>query len=64
MIPECDALYDLKRQWYYDFVPFLSYQPGIEILILGSDVTRRYVHQAIGLEKNMPSIVGPGFDNI
>ena len=28
MIPQYDALYDLKRQWYNEFLPFLSYQPG------------------------------------
>ena len=50
MIPECDALYDLKRQSYYETVPFFLYQPGIDILILGSDVARRYVHQTFGLE--------------
>ena len=43
MIPEYDALYDLKRQWYNEFMPFLSNQPGIDILILGGDVARRYV---------------------
>ena len=37
-IPEYEALYDLKRQWYYEFVPFSSNQPGIDILILGGDV--------------------------
>ena len=50
MIPEYDVLYDLKRQWYNDFLPFLSNQPGIDILILGGDVARRYVHQTFGLE--------------
>ena len=49
-IPECDALYDLKRQWYYESVPFQLYQHGIDILILGGDVARRYVHQTFGLE--------------
>ena len=43
MIPKYDALYDLKRQRYYEFVPLLSYQPGIDILILRGDVARRYV---------------------
>ena len=38
MIPEYDALYDLKRQWYYEFLPFLSNQPGIDKLILGGDL--------------------------
>ena len=38
MIPEYDALYDLKKQWYYEFLPFLSNQPGIDKLILGGDV--------------------------
>ena len=51
MIPEYDALYYLKRQWYYEFVLFLSNQPGIDILILGGDVARRYVHRTFGLEK-------------
>ena len=55
MIPEYDAVYDLKRQWYYELVPLLSNQPGIDILYLGADVTRRYVHQTFGLE-NMHSI--------
>ena len=53
MIPEYDALYDLKRQWYYEFVLFLSNQPGIDILILGGDVARRYVHQTFELEKRI-----------
>ena len=44
MIPEYDAFCDLKRQWYYEYVPFLSDQPGIDILIMGGDVARRYVH--------------------
>ena len=52
MIPEYDALYDLKRQWYNEFLPFLSNQPGIDILILGGDVARRYVHQTFGLDKH------------
>ena len=52
MIPEYDALYDLKKQWYYEFLPFLSNQPGIDKLILGGDVARRYVHQMFGLEKH------------
>ena len=52
MIPEYDALYDLKRQWYYEFLPFLSSQPGIDKLILWGDVARRYVHQLFGLEKH------------
>ena len=52
MIPEYDALYDLERQWYYEFLPFLSNQPGIDKLILGGDVARRYVHQTFGLEKH------------
>ena len=51
MIPEYDALYDLERQWYYEFLPFLSNQPGIDKLIMGGDVARRYVHQTFGLEK-------------
>ena len=38
MIPEYDALYYLKKQWYYEFLPFLSNQPGIDKLILW-DVT-------------------------
>ena len=63
MIPEYDALYDLKRQWYYEFLPFLSNQPGIDKLILGGDVARRYVQQTFGLE-NMHSIVVPGFSFI
>ena len=33
MIPEYDAIYDLKRQWSYEFVPFLSNQPGIDTLM-------------------------------
>ena len=52
MIPEYDALYDLKKQWYYEFLPFLLNQPGIHKLILGGDVARRYVHQMFGLEKH------------
>ena len=52
MIPKYDALYDLKRQWYYEFVPFLSNQSGIDILILWGDVARRYVHQTFGLKKH------------
>ena len=52
MIPEYDNLNDLKRQWYYEFVPFLWNQPGIDILILGGDVAWRYVHQMFGLEKH------------
>ena len=52
MIPEYDALYDLKRQWHYEFLPFLSNQPGIDKLILGGDVARRYMHQTFGLEKH------------
>ena len=63
MIPEYDALYDLKRQWYYEFLPFLSNQPGIDKLILGGDVARRYVHQTFGW-KNMHSILVPGFSFI
>ena len=52
MIPEYDALYDLKRQWCYEFLPFLLNQLGIDKLILGSDVAKRYVHQTFGLEKH------------
>ena len=63
MIPEYDALYDLKRQWYNEFLPYLSNQPEINILLLGGDVARRYVHQTFGLE-NMHSIVVPGFNII
>ena len=63
MIPEYDALYDLKRQSYYELVPFLSNQPGIDKLILGGDVTQPYVHQRSGW-KNMHSIVVPGFNII
>ena len=67
MIPEYEALYALKRQRYYGFVPFLSNQPGIDILIdiliLGGDVARHYVHQTFGLE-NMHSIVVAGFNII
>ena len=51
-IPEYEALYDLKRQWYYEFVPFLSNQPGIDIQILGGDVVRHYLHQTFGLQKH------------
>ena len=58
MIPKYDALYDLKRQWYYEFVPFLSNQSGIDILLLWGDVacTKRSGW------KNMHSIVVPGFN--
>ena len=52
IIPEYDALYDLKKQWYDEFVPFLSNQPGIAIVIIGGDVARRYVHQTFGSEKH------------
>ena len=52
MIPEYDALYDLERQWYNEFLPFLSNQPGIDKLIMGGDVARRYVHQTFGMEKH------------
>ena len=51
-IPEYEALYDLKMQWCYEFVPFLSNQPGIDIQILGGDVVRHYLHQTFGLEKH------------
>ena len=49
-ILECDALYDLKRQLYHESVPFQLYQQGIDILFLEGVVTRRYVHQTLGLE--------------
>ena len=35
MIPEYDALYDLKKQWYYEFLPFVYYRL-IDIDILRS----------------------------
>ena len=47
MIPEYDALYDLKRQWYYEFLPFLSNQPGIDKLILGDTFNSRFFNEAI-----------------
>ena len=28
MIPEYDALYDLKKQWYYEFFAFLIKSAG------------------------------------
>ena len=37
MIPEYDALYDLKKEWYYEFLPFLSNQ-GIIVLAIISRI--------------------------
>ena len=60
MIPEYDALYHLKRQWYYEFAvilwvcAFLIKSAGnwYTNYIYNCDVARRYVHQTFGLEKH------------
>ena len=44
IIPGCDALYNLKKQGYYEFLPFQVYRQGMYISVRGCDVARSYMH--------------------